>query len=557
MTQSGQYFVQVRSTSNSTVTPVLRYVTSSTDAASSDKPIAAAIFKSAFGSELHFFFDSSEYTTAGNLFGDLWATWLTRGVYFGFRRTFLSPHVDDLMIGTRLWDVSKRAQGTVSYRATASNIDQLQTFQSSFPSSYGPGSLKVLFAINGIGLYQDGTTTLVPSDPLRTSVISNSQNFDFLTHSWTHMDFTCPDSSCSGYSSKNYQQFKQTVTSGQAATYQQVWGELNNNNNTIKNQLFNTLSSNQFRNAYSLTSMVSPSYSGFFNPNAIKALTDFGIQIVVGDNSREELWPFPASYNDAIDYPPAKCIDRSQPEYRQTNFYHGRWLTAAVNGYTDAIKYYRQILMVPRTATNIFYHASTIAEEVSVYNNIYSSSKTYSQIYAEETKRALISLLSHRWDPIMFHQANTRVITIDNKSTSLLQYWIESVMTEYRQYSTLPVTSVNLETLGKMYIERMEREVDCAFQNVLNINNGQVTSISFKSQFQSPNGCVAKLTGLPLSSFVSAPAGATSETYGPDTTITFTTPGSKISSLGAGYSPLPAYQSTVTTNLNSGSYLWN
>jgi hypothetical protein len=155
-------------------------------------------------------------------------------------------------------------------------------------------------------------------------------------------------------------------------TYAQVTSEYTKNVPGILT-LFNVTSVDQIPN-YCSKSTITPSISGLFNGNAIKAILDFGFQFVVGDNSRPELIP--------------------------SNVYHTLHTTAAVNGYDG-------LMIVPRHATNIYYDACWPIHITEQYDHFYGSiygSSTIDQIVSRDVEVAMRNLLAYRHDPFMFHQ---------------------------------------------------------------------------------------------------------------------------------------------------------
>jgi hypothetical protein len=136
--------------------------------------------------------------------------------------------------------------------------------------------------------------------------------------------------------------------------------------------LFNVTDVNDIPN-YCKKSTITPSISGLFNGEAIRAILEFGFQFVVGDNSRSELIP---------------------------DFLYHTLKTNATNGYDG-------LVIVPRHATNIYYDAAWPIHVTEQYDHQYSSKyghSEFAQVVARDVEIAMRSLLAYRHDPFMFHQ---------------------------------------------------------------------------------------------------------------------------------------------------------
>lgn len=206
-------------------------------------------------------------------------------------------------------------------------------------------------------------------------------------------------------------------------TYQEVADEFNKNTDAVKDLFDNDLSNPN----YCKLSVVTPSISGMYNGEALRAMWDIGIRNVVGDNSRPDLVP--------------------------SNLYHGLYTTESYNGFPG-------IYIIPRHATNIYYFASTVQEIEEQFNLRYEyvppvfmfsiiasllycratlGPYTFDQIVEKDVEVATKSLLSYRHDPFMFHQANMRTLTINGvEGDSLLGFWIDRVLDSVYKYSSLP-----------------------------------------------------------------------------------------------------------------------
>ncbi|MFN8371151.1 MAG: hypothetical protein U0T83_11085 [Bacteriovoracaceae bacterium] len=84
--------------------------------------------------EMHFFFSQTKSILITRYFSPIWIKWLTRNVYLGKRRVFLTAQVDDFFIPTDLWDIKTKkepAWGTNLFRIKKGDVANLIRFQNS------------------------------------------------------------------------------------------------------------------------------------------------------------------------------------------------------------------------------------------------------------------------------------------------------------------------------------------------------------------------------------------------------------------------------------------
>jgi len=236
---------------------------------------------------------------------------------------------------------------------------------------------------------------------------------------------------------------------------------------------------------YSSSAMVTPSISGLFNGEVLRALATVGIYTVVGDNSRPELVP--------------------------ENKYHGIYTSVETHGFDG-------IYIVPRHVTDIFYNVATPDQEVAEYMKIYGVSKTINEIVSIQAQTAARFLLSYRHDPYMFHQANfgSYTTTLGGKSrvTSLLSNWIANTFSQLTRFTTLPFWGYKQEDLAEIWKEREARDA-CEVNVQATVTDATITDLTLVSV----NSCRYALTGV----YVTPIEGITStEVYGPDLTTWIT-----------------------------------
>jgi hypothetical protein len=171
-------------------------------------------------------------------------------------------------------------------------------------------------------------------------------------------------------------------------------------------------------NRFSPLNLVQPDVSGLNNADFLRAARDAGIRYLISDSSK--------------------------PEQGNPSPNTGRWSSSQP-----------QIFVIPRRANNLFFNVSTPADWVAEYNCIYKSfwgrELTIAEILDLESQNLLSYMLRGELDPWMFHQAN--LVGYDG-THSLLSDLLDRTFAKYNSYMTLPVVSVNMNTLGDRMANR-------------------------------------------------------------------------------------------------------
>eukprot|EP01111_Echinosteliopsis_oligospora_P014281 TRINITY_DN534_c1_g1_i1.p1 TRINITY_DN534_c1_g1~~TRINITY_DN534_c1_g1_i1.p1 ORF type:complete len:883 (-),score=277.91 TRINITY_DN534_c1_g1_i1:39-2687(-) len=411
---------------------------------------------------LQFYIDHGTWAFHSTAIGSFWLQWLNNGLYLGLRRVNLNMQIDDLFMESEMWDpVTNVYSEITTYRMTPDDLSALSSWQSSILHLLPPTSLIIsTFPFNGQTVSEHGGYT---SDLLYLRTKSLLDHFYFESHTYTHPYLD-------------------------NLSYSEVTNELTENYKTAQN-LF---SNNMNHSSWSHSAMVTPSITGLFNGEALKALWDYGIRSVVGDNTRPELTP--------------------------AFMYHGLYTSSSIHGF-------RGIYIVPRFATDVYYCCSIPSEEEALFNfryeTYYGKKSTVKEIMQKEAERVRGYLLAYRQDPYMFHQANLRQFEYEQRSVSLVSLWADHVITEFMKFSTLPIRSQKGEELTKIWQARETRDA-CMFSAELNVDptSKQISSITVSSM----QSCKYAITG-----FKTSDPRVISETYGPDTTSWIQmTPGSTI-----------------------------
>jgi hypothetical protein len=181
-------------------------------------------------------YDSNPYLLHEVILAHGLVEWVTKGIYLGEYRVYLTPQIDDLYNDNDLW-----AGG--SYRMTATDVTSMQTWQLAIQAIAGNGGFRLAFPFNG------SYSTLL--DLLSITLTPVNATYNFISHTWTHQQLD-------------------------AVSYNTALNEFKKNDNFGKNHFLN----------YSTSALVTPEISGLMNPNAMRAAKDVGVKYMVSDTSR-------------------------------------------------------------------------------------------------------------------------------------------------------------------------------------------------------------------------------------------------------------------------------
>jgi hypothetical protein len=370
----------------------------------------------------------------------------TKGLFLGARYVSLSTHTDDLFLPDELWDLAtNQTNPDVSYRMTPADVDAALAGQQAFREAHPlAATWRIQFAFNGVGA--NGFT-----DPLTRRLVEDRGAFGWINHTYRalQMDRLCPDPD-------EPQPPECPVTD-----YQTARDEID-----LNRWVWAVLGLPYFQEG--LEYLLSDSHSGLSdrrgteedtsddvpfpegaNPNFLRAASDLGVRYLFADSSRPNQ-------------------DREQ----------------RIPGH--------DLVLLPRYPTNIFYNASTPAENVDEYNWIYHERYvaqgqdpctipgaicqplTYEQLLEVEAETTVTHMLSGRAWPHYFHQSNLRDY---GGGRSLQLDWMDAVMTRYEEIFTLPVRTPLAHELGPGALDR----IVAAEQDVrgwLDIDTGLVTLVA-------------------------------------------------------------------------------
>lgn len=398
------------------------------------KAIASVYTDSAGWQNLAIGTDNNPELTHTLLLGYGVVNWVTKGVFLGERKIYMSAQPDDVLIPDTIWQASHLTDpgcNTIrvvtdpcpEYRINDVDYNRLVAWQSALQSgSNVTSAIKLEMPFNGSGYEIDAITGLPnAADPLSVAIRVNSLPFRWINHTWNHAWLN-------EKSDPLYPTVPLLTAAQMQAEFQQnddlASGKSGSNRVTFLN--------------YSKNAFIQPDVGGLENPVFWTAAKNYGFRYILMDTSK--------AYANFT--PSRSAVGPISPN----------------TGYYSSLESANpQILIIPRYPTNLFYNVSTPDEWTSEYNSFYATlppaqggigtTSTYSDILNRESEVLLRYMLKYGVNSWMFHQSNLRAYSTGNNS--LLSDLLDAVISKYKAMYTLPIQSPSQVEIGQIMQARM------------------------------------------------------------------------------------------------------
>lgn len=362
-------------------------------------------------------------------------SWVSRGLFIGKKRAYLSPQVDDIFIDDDMWNTTTHRNapdldGVNAFRITGSDLAALVSWQSGFRAALPAGSRYITaMAFNGVGTLR----SVYPDQTPVTAARSAGANLTWLSHTWDH---------------ENMDGMTSTTAQNEVAQNCQL--------------------ARTYRlNGFSCVDLVTPDMSGLTSAAALHGMENAGARYLSSDTS----------ITDEV------AAARGTVPGTNLSFNVGR-----VNA-QDA-----HIYQAPRHPTNIFYDVATRAAEVDEYNTIYRSywgrDLGYGEIIDVEASFGMHYLLTGDLDSLMFHQTNLGGELVDGTRHSLFGDWIEASVARFTALVGLPILSLTQRDLAGAMAAR--GALDACGVAATYVEAGAAASL----ELHTGGACVVPITGL-------------------------------------------------------------
>ncbi|PWY92704.1 hypothetical protein BO70DRAFT_384159 [Aspergillus heteromorphus CBS 117.55] len=454
-------------TNTTTTKEVARFAANSV----STSDTTAAVINNFGGREQMAFFLSfdTSWSATSTLLQHAWISWLTRGLYAGYRRVNLNTQIDDMFLETDIY----KPNGT-TFRITPNDLQGISTWmttingQMNAGSSYyvevghnGNGNIETASSTDegwttcdggGIEYESPADTALEFKKPLGTG--TNLWPASPTTYNWTtactQMDpllvwWTTPANlNRFGHISHTFTHEEQDN-----ATYSDVFKEISFNQAWLKQVGISGATH------FTSNGIIPPAITGLHNGDALQAWWDNGIRNCVGDNTRpvllnqqNDMWPY--------------------------------FTTVASDGFAG-------MQVNPRFATRIYYNCDTPDCTVQEWIDTSAGSGDFDSLLATEKGEVMRHLFGLHHDPYMFHQANLRnadttPITVNGVTAqySIFQAWVETQVQEFVRLVDWPLVTINHQTMSDSFLARYTRDA-CQYSLRHTISNSQITGVTLSA----------------------------------------------------------------------------
>jgi hypothetical protein len=442
-------------------------------------------------------FDTT-WSPTSNYLQHAWITWLTRGLYSGYRRVNLNTQIDDMFLVSDIY----KPNGT-TFRIIPADMDGISSWMDSINAKMNPGSSYFVevghngngnieasdtvndATCNGGGIEYNsppdpplefkkplGTgTNLWPATPTVYDWSVACTKLDPLLVWWTNTT----NQDRFGHISHTF-----THESEDNATYSDIYKEISFNQAWLKQ-----VGIDQAKH-FTGNGIIPPGITGLHNGDALQAWWDNGIYNCVGDNTRplllnaqNDMWPYFTS------------VTSDGFAGMQVN---GRW------------------------ATRIYYNCDTPDCTLQEWIDTSAGSGTFNDLLATEKADTMRHLFGLHHDPYMFHQANLRnadvtPITINGVTAkySIFQAWVETQVQEFVRLVNWPLITQKHADMSAAFLARYNRDA-CKYSLSYATSNQKITAITLSAN---GNSCS---TPIPVT-FPVAPTstqGFTTEKIGSD-----------------------------------------
>lgn len=389
---------------------------------------------------------ATDWSQTSNYLQHAYVAWLTRGLFVGKRKVYLSTQVDDMHLETGLY-----YPNTSSFRIRPSDLDTIASWQSAINSRLPTGSnYFVEIGHNGNGDIDNAT-----DHSAGATLCTPPYAVDYTSPPDTALEFQKPLSTGTDLWPAEWVTYNWTLQCGQLDPVA-TWFYKNPNifahvSHTFSHEELNNATFNdanreiQFNiawlkqiglwnaNKFSPAGLIPPAITGLHNGDAIRAWMTNGIKQVVGDNTRAVL-------------------------RNPNNTFYPLTTTVAGNGYAG-------LTVIPRWATTIYYNCDTADCTTLEWVNTSGGSGTFVNLLIDAKTTNSRYLLGLHPDPYMFHQANLRANDVASHTVgsvsgalSLIQIWVETVTQEMSRLTNWPIFSMTHDNIGQYFNDKVTLE---------------------------------------------------------------------------------------------------
>ncbi|OQO00893.1 hypothetical protein B0A48_13580 [Cryoendolithus antarcticus] len=464
----------------------------------------AAVINNFAGRQQMVWFGSwaTQWSPTSNFLQHAYIHWMTRGLFVGARKVYLSTQIDDVHLNSEIY-----YPGNTTYRINTNDLVNHVAWTKAINSRMPAGSNYFIeLGHNGNGDIIEATaaanTACNPADAIfydfpPDTPLEFQKPLGSGVNKWpsTPASYSWSIACAKRDSLANW--FTTAANRDAFAHISHTFTHLPQNNITYsdanKEIVFNQAWLKQITisagNKFSSKGLIPPAITGLHNGDALRAWVTNGITNAVGDNSRPVL----------------------------LSPYNQHWpliSNVSANGYAG-------VTIVPRWPTTIYFNCDTPACTTQEWINTASGKGGFSDLLNFEKTTTMRYLFGLRHDGYMFHQANLRVAdqptsTIGSQTAklSIFESWVETMVQELGRLSNWPLTSLKQDDLAAQFTSRMTRD-NCkpSLSNTLSSDGKTITAVTVTA---TNNKCG---TTIPVTLPGNAPSGYTADKVGSEPNI--------------------------------------
>jgi hypothetical protein len=428
----------------------------------------AAVINNFDGREQMAFFIGFDTTwsATSNYLQHAWITWITRGLYAGYRRVNLNTQIDDMFLESDIYYPS----GT-TFRIRNEDMDNIREWIQTINAKMNAGSSYFPeVGHNGNGNIENSSNTDAGYTACNSGAIEYNSPADTplefekplgtgtnlwptkpTNYTWT-TDCTRRDPLLIWWTTpanlNSFGSISHTFTHEEQnnATYSDIYKEISFNQAWLKQNGIDQATH------FTANGIIPPAITGLHNGDALQAWWDNGIRNCVGDNTRPALlntqnamWPY--------------------------------FTVVSTDGFAG-------MQVNPRWATRIYYNCDTPTCTLNEWIATSAGSGTFDDLLATEKADTMRHLFGLHHDGYMFHQANLRnadvaAITINGVSAkySIFQAWVETQVQEFVRLVTWPLVTLKHADMSAQFLARYNRDA-CGYSLSYTTNSGKITAVT-------------------------------------------------------------------------------
>ncbi|KAJ5192756.1 hypothetical protein N7449_008898 [Penicillium cf. viridicatum] len=410
-------------------------------------------------------FDTTWSSTSSYL-QHAWITWVTRGLYAGYRRVNLNTQIDDMFLETEIYSPAGN-----NFRIRAQDMAKIASWTDEINAKMPTGSSYfVEVGHNGNGNIENSSDTSdsgwdacgaaieyeSPADTPLEWIKPLGTGTDLwpavpTTYDWT-ATCTAMDELLAWWTTESnlnkFGHISHTFTHEEQdnATYSDVYKEISFNQAWLKAVGIDKATK------FTSNGIIPPAITGLHNGDALRAWWENGITNCVGDNTR------PALLNTENDMWPL-------------------FTTVAANGF-DGMQ------VNPRWASRIYYNCDTPACTVAEWIATSAGSGTFQDLLNIEKGETMRHLFGLFHDGYMFHQANLRNIDVDpitingvSEKYSIMQAWVETQVQEFVRLAEWPIITLTHQEMSASFLARFNRD-KCGYSLSYATSDKKITAVT-------------------------------------------------------------------------------